>query len=175
MHLTCVACTAFKPLVHSRSVLQSIGRCNTCCDDHHFYRLQTKLRRLCFYTCLSFCSRGVLPQCMLGYTSRSRPPPQKETPSSRNPPFPRSSPPQADPLPLRSPPEADPLSKRLLLRTVRILLECILVDKHVYNFHCSFGEFYVIIRDFPKWKRTSIEFRESDKLTEAFAEFSENI
>ena len=27
----------------------------------------TKLRRLCFYTCLSFCSQGGLPQCMMGY------------------------------------------------------------------------------------------------------------
>ena len=34
------------------------------------------LRRLCFYTCLSFCPQGGLPQCMLGYP----PPPRAEPP-----------------------------------------------------------------------------------------------
>ena len=68
----------------------------------------TKLRRLCFYTCLSFCSRGGLPQCMLGY----------------HPPRPGTPPPdQAPPGP--GPPREQRL---LLLRTVRILLECILVS-----------------------------------------------
>ena len=50
------------------------------------------LRRLCFYTCLSFCSRGggrCLPQCMLGYTlsqnQRQTPPrPEAYTPRSRH-------------------------------------------------------------------------------------------
>ena len=59
----------------------------------------TKLRRLCFYTCLSFCSRGGLPQCMLGYRPL------------------RSTPPGSTPPP----------GRRLPLWTVRILLECILV------------------------------------------------
>ena len=122
-----------------------MGRCNTCCDDHHCYRSQTKLRRLCFYTCLSFCSQGgfCLSACW-------------DIP-------PGADPPGTDPLPSGAPRKQTPLSRRPLLRTVRILLECILVDKHVNNFHCSFGEFYVIIRDFPKWRRTSIKFRESDK------------
>ena len=46
----------------------------------------TKLRRLCFYTCLSFCPRGggVLPQCMLGYHPPSRPPPGADPPPPRS-------------------------------------------------------------------------------------------
>ena len=64
----------------------------------------TKLRRLCFYTCLSFCSQGGLPQCMLGYHPPSRPPRTRPPPGPDTPP-----------------------SRRLLLRTVRILLKCILV------------------------------------------------
>ena len=74
------------------------------------YRPQRSLRRLCFYTCLSFCPRrGGLPQCMLGshphplgadiphqeqtslweQTPRSRqlpPPDQAPLPRSRHPP-----------------------------------------------------------------------------------------
>ena len=43
----------------------------------------TKLRRLCFYTCVSV-HRGGLPQCMLGY---HHPSPQKQAPpQSRHPP-----------------------------------------------------------------------------------------
>ena len=36
----------------------------------YFTACKRSLRRLCFYTCLSFCSQvgGCLPQCMLGYT-----------------------------------------------------------------------------------------------------------
>ena len=68
--------------------------------------------------CLSTGGRG-LPQCMLGYY----PPPRAVTlPPTRHPPGP------APPLGSRSPPGAGtPPSRRLLLRTVRILLECILV------------------------------------------------
>ena len=41
----------------------------------------TKLLRLCFYTCLSFCSRGGrLPQCMLGYHPPDQAPPWEQTP-----------------------------------------------------------------------------------------------
>ena len=52
----------------------------------------TKLRRLCFYTCVSV-HRGGLPQCMLG-----RPPPV-DTPRSRHPSPPRSrhTPPEQTP------------------------------------------------------------------------------
>ena len=66
----------------------------------------TKLRRLCLYTCLSV-HRGGLPQCMLGYHPWSRIPPR-----SRHPPRTRQPP------------------KQLVLRTVHILLECILVTGH---------------------------------------------
>ena len=33
------------------------------------------LRRFYFYTCLSFCSQGGLPQCMLGYIPQEQTPP----------------------------------------------------------------------------------------------------
>ena len=56
---------------------------------------------------------GCLPQCMLGYT-----PPQTDTPPGQTPPW-------AD-TPLGQTPPPLP-SRRLLQRTVRILLECILV------------------------------------------------
>ena len=72
--------------------------------------------RLCFYTYLSFCSQGVggcLPQCMLGYTPWADTPPLGRHPPCR--------PPPEQTRPRRTPP-----SRRLLLRTVRILLECIL-------------------------------------------------
>ena len=75
----------------------------------------TNLRRLCFYTCLSVHGGGGLPQYMLGYHHPS--PPGADTanlpPRSRH----------------RHPPGSrhPPPSRRLLLRTVCILLECILV------------------------------------------------
>ena len=51
----------------------------------------TKLRRLCFYTCLSFCvhrGRG-LPQCMRGYhPPRPGIPPVTRPPGTRHPPGP---------------------------------------------------------------------------------------
>ena len=73
------------------------------------------LRRLCFYTCLSVhTGGGRLPQCMLGYH-----PPREDLP-------------EADPPKTRPSPGADapPSGERWpLLRTVRILLECILVAR----------------------------------------------
>ena len=65
----------------------------------------TKLRRLCFYTCVSVHRGGGLPQCILGYDT---------------------------PLKEQAPP-----SRRLLLRTVRILLECILVYNYFRFLHIS--------------------------------------
>ena len=54
----------------------------------YYYRPQTKLRRLCFYTCLSV-HRGSLPQCMLGYhTPRTRYSPGPGTPWDWAPPIP---------------------------------------------------------------------------------------
>ena len=73
----------------------------------------TKLRRLCFYTCLSFCPQGDLPQCMLGYPPGSWHPPGADTPPGSKPP-----------------------PGRLLLRTVCILLECILF------FSCRFEKVF---------------------------------
>ena len=60
----------------------------------------TKLRRLCFYTCLSFCSQG-WGVCLSACWDTTTPPDQADTPSER---------------------------RWLLLQTVRILLECILVS-----------------------------------------------
>ena len=90
---------------------------NTCWKDNanNFILLPsaTKLRRLCFYTCV--CPRGGgglpqcrgLPQCMLGYHHH---PPRTRHPRDQAPP-----------------------SRRLLLRTVRILLECILVHNQIFT------------------------------------------
>ena len=130
-----------------------------------FFRLlpsATKLRRLCFYTCLSV-HRGVcLSACWNTTTTpreqtptslgadtplgadaplQSRHPPRADTPEqtssgSRHPPGADTHPEQTPPRsrhPLweqthpweQTPPS--PISRRLLLRTARILLECILV------------------------------------------------
>ena len=73
--------------------------------------------------------RGGLPQCMLGYTPLGRHPrpwadtPWADTPMARHPPW-------ADTPPGKTPPsqtQPPPPSRRLLLRMVRILLECVLV------------------------------------------------
>ena len=79
----------------------------------------TKLRRLCFYRHLSVHTGGCLSQCMLGYHTHT---PPEQTP-------PEQTPPQS-----RHPPE-----RRPLLRTVRILLECILVyrNKIAFNLKCA--------------------------------------
>ena len=110
----------------------------------------TKLRRLSFYTCLSFCSQGGSASVLAGI-----PPPPEQTPChpsprTRHPPEqtpPDQAPPGADtpqtrqPLPPRAdtPPGPGIPGRRLLLRMLRILLECILVfffalDNHVNSF-----------------------------------------
>ena len=84
----------------------------------------TKLRRLCFYRCVSVHTGGVcLSACWDttppgADTPGSRHPPGADTPQSRHPPT-RSRHPRAD----TPPPERWPL-----LRTVHILLECVLVQ-----------------------------------------------
>ena len=102
----------------------------------------TKLRRLCFYTCLSvilFTGGGGLPQCMLGYHTplNRHPPTQDQTPhrdqaaprTMHPPPGTRHPHPRPGP---GTPPRDQALpSRRLLLRTVRILLEWILVHPAV--------------------------------------------
>ena len=94
----------------------------------------TKLRRLCFYTCLSFCSQGGgLPQCMLGHhppppragTPWEQTPPRSGTPREQTPPGTHTPPDQEHSPEQATPPPRE--QRRLLLRTVRILLECILV------------------------------------------------
>ena len=82
----------------------------------------TKLRRLCFYTCLSFCSheRGVCLSACWDTT----PPPREQAPPDQ-----ASLWDQTVPLGPGIPPGpgTPPKQRRLLLRMVRILLECILV------------------------------------------------
>ena len=89
-----------------------------------------------FYTCLSFCSQGVcVTQCMLGYhTPHTPPPPQKHTPpleahppESTHSPGSTHTPQEAHPPGSTPPPGKHPPGRRLPVRTVRILLECILV------------------------------------------------
>ena len=101
--------------------------------------------------CQEFCPQGggCLPQCMLGYTPRSRhhPPPQtRYTPRTRH-----TSPPDQAHLP----PRADtPLGSRLQHtvneRPVRILLECILV------FTISLGCKSFRLRDLPQIQTSPI-------------------
>ena len=66
----------------------------------------TKLRRLCFNTCQSFCSQGGLPQWMLGYhplgvviPREQTPPPPEQAPSTRE-----QTPPRAGTPWIRHPP-----------------------------------------------------------------------
>ena len=102
----------------------------------------TKLRRLRFYTCLSVHGGGESASVHAGIPPpRSRKPlradpPGASPPRSRHPPRSRL-PPDAD-TPEQTPPlGADPSPwsrhppRRLLLRTVRILLECILVNRYI--------------------------------------------
>ena len=124
--------------------------------SHIFIACKQSLGRLYFYTCLSFCSRGVsLSQCMLGYTPRRADPPGADPPS-RHPPGSRHPPwgeqnlllgadtsPEADTSREQTPPRSrhSPGSRHCLppvqcmlgdtgnKRVVCILLECILVDK----------------------------------------------
>ena len=105
----------------------------SCCiaKCYIYYRPQ----RSC--VCQEFCpGGGCLPQCMLGYNPPGRHPHPGQTPThpwadthpplGRHPPTPGQTPthPWADTPPGRQPP------RRLLLRTVRILMECILVEKN---------------------------------------------
>ena len=93
--------------------------------QYYFTARKRSLRRLCFYTCLSFCPQGGLPHCMLGYHTpwqgdplARRAPwhghllagqtlPGKETPLARQTPPARKTPWQGDP-----PGRADPLTPR---------------------------------------------------------------
>ena len=110
------------------------------------------LRRLCFYTCLSFCSRGEVSRPRPGGGCLPRgcpgPGPGGSLPGgsvqaqAQGCPGPGLGGVQAQVQGVCIPActEADtPPSRRLLLRMVRILLECILVLS-VYNFFWVFKE-----------------------------------
>ena len=89
--------------------------CNMSSEKYWLLPSATKLRRLCFYTCLSFCSQGGgLPQCMLGYhhlppradTHPQSRPPGAGIPPSRHPSRPGTTPPEQAP-PRAGTPAAD--------------------------------------------------------------------
>ena len=69
--------------------------------------------RLCVYTCVWFCSWGVLPQCMLGYRPPgSRHPPVADTPHPPGPGTPQEqTPPRADTPTSHHPPTPHPGSR----------------------------------------------------------------
>ena len=111
--------------------------------------------------CLSTGAEGCLPQCMLGYTPRTRPPgsrhppEQTHTPREQTPPSPGSDLPgsrHSPTRPLRSrhppkqqtPPPGSRLQHTVNERPVRILLECILVfllfgnpNRSINSFVCN--------------------------------------
>ena len=110
------------------------------------------------------CPQGgwCLPQCMLGYHTL---PPRADTPQEQTPPG--SGPPGADTPPQsRHPPGADtpgsrhPPEIRSLLRTVRILLECILV----YMVEC--GQTFTFARQNTGSKRSVLDFGPISQTTE---------
>ena len=101
------------------------------------------LRRLCFYTCLSFCSQQEVSRPrpgggdgggLLGGVSRPRGCLPKGVPRPRGCPGPGLGGVSQHAL------RQTPPSRRLLLRTVRILLECILVEETTFIF------FFFIVR-----------------------------
>ena len=106
---------------------------------------------------------------------RSRHPPEADIPQSRHPP--KQTPPGADPPsrhpPADTPPGADPTppERRPLLRTVRILLESILVSKRQHLFFSSSANKYVKFAHkawiyLPQWQsiRHQVYFQSRDLL-----------
>ena len=83
----------------------------------------TKLRRLCFYTCLSCCSQGGgLPQCMLGYHTppRGTPPWEAPPPQEAHHPWKHTHPPrEAHPTPLRTHPTGMHSCLKMTLRHLK--------------------------------------------------------
>ena len=112
----------------------------------------TKLRRLCFYTCLSFSPQGGSASVHAGIpqphgTKQTPPPlgpgnpprdqttPWDQTPPGTYPPGTRHHPPEQTPPGTDTPRTTPPLpTRRLPLRTVRILLEC----NHVYRISVTY-------------------------------------
>ena len=107
-----------------------LGICPVKRKKNSFLASATKLRRLCFYTCLSVHREGGLPQCMLGY-HHPHPPLEQAPPQEQ-------APPGADNPPPRK--QTPPPSRWLLLQTVRIILECILV------LHCFLKKFQEMLQ-----------------------------
>ena len=91
------------------------------------------LRILCFYTCLSFCPRGSLPRCMLGYQSlwdQAAPlgaNPQTRHPLGAEPPWDQAPPSGGRPLGPGTPHAQCMLGDTVNKRAVCILLKCNLV------------------------------------------------
>ena len=122
-----------RPSIHPSQSLDGHWRFVT--TIHPLLPSAMKLRRLCFYRCLSVhgVGWGCLLQYILGYhTPWSRHPLGADTPRADTP---QSRPPRADPPRVDTPPEQTPPRKQTplradtppeilsLLRTVRILLE----------------------------------------------------
>ena len=105
----------------------------------YFYRPQRSCEGYVFTPGCHSVHRGGLPQCMLGYHA---PPEQTPPPGPGTPP--EQTPPQS-----RHPPGAGTSpSRRLLLRTVRILMECILVLRCVFfQDHCIGSDLEIIDRE----------------------------
>ena len=105
----------------------------------------TKLRRLCFYTCLSVHGGGVLSAC---WDATHPPPPSTRHPPAPDPPWDLAPPGTSRHTPLpgtsRQPPVPAPPPLPSRPRTVRILLECIFVSKYC---HRSVFFFYVGTRE----------------------------
>ena len=90
--------------------------------EANFLPSAMKLRRLCFYTCLSFCSRGGVPAQV--------PPGTRYTPRAGTPPGRSVGTPLWDQVHPSGP--GTPPQRWLLLQTVCILLECILIGRNMY-------------------------------------------
>ena len=113
------------------------------CSIKHFLHLHryflpfaTKLRRLCFYTCLSVILwTGGSASLHAGILPQEQTPLRADPPGTMHPPGADTPLREQTPAPVtRHPPRAgipgsrhSPPSRRLLLQTVRVLLECILV------------------------------------------------
>ena len=124
---------------HSKQLITRSVQCSNFYSNN-LYRPQRSCEGYVFTPVCHSVHRGVgLPQCILGYQPPGADtPPGTRHPLEQTPPeqgIPQSRhPPEQTPPGTRHPPgpgtprDQTPPSRRLLLRTVRILLECILVD-----------------------------------------------
>ena len=106
-------------------IVEFLYSCNYVeCEYHHLVAFSckilllpsaTKLRRLCFYTCLSFCSQGSSASMHAGIPppgSRHPPPLDQAPPGAGNPSPGSRHPPEQAPPPTRQPPEQTPPQTR---------------------------------------------------------------